>query len=108
MPNPSSQRFHAREDLLVLREAAFLLLREDLLITERHLEHTAHRRDQRDCVKLLVIILEDYLRQTGGAYDVSSRRTVLDSHLCLAAHTFLLFFHRRFAATVVPLDWIWS
>jgi len=38
MPNPSSQRFHAREDLLVLREAAFPLLREDLLVAKCYLE----------------------------------------------------------------------
>jgi hypothetical protein len=61
------QRFHSSEDLIFLREAALPLLRENLLISNRHLKHAARRRDQRDRVELLVIVLEDRLRQTGGA-----------------------------------------
>jgi hypothetical protein len=70
------------EDLLVVREPAFLLLREDLLPIQHHDESAAVAFDERG---LDATLLADLGRQTGGTREISSLNAVgdLDLHCVL-------------------------
>ncbi len=76
-----AQGLHLRQDLILLRESALLLLREYQLIIQRYLEHASTASFQGYRAKDVRIVMKRLLRQTGGSGQVSSGSTVLDPHL---------------------------
>src|SRR5579884_3484263 len=91
LPADLGRLVHAKQradlilDLVLLREPLQPFLREDRLAVEADLEDAAATRDERQTRQVIGVVVEDMLRQTGGAFQVPSRRAVFDPHACAVA-----------------------
>lgn len=72
------QRRELLQNLVVVGEAPFLLLREDRTAVDTNIEDAARSLDQ---LRLDVKVLLDGGRQTGGAWEVVSNPAVFDRNL---------------------------
>lgn len=70
---------------------AGLLLGMNELTVDSNLVDAPTRRDKRDLRNGLVVIVKDFLRQTGGFREISSRRAVLDGYFPVVSHENSLF-----------------
>jgi hypothetical protein len=78
------------DDGLFIRELVALLLRVDERIVHRDLEDPAAGGQEGQCADLILVIVEQCVRQTDGPIEVSSGGAVFDGNLHVLCHPLCL------------------